>query len=43
MNFSETNMVDIYGAATLHLMTKIDDENNSDVKFTYINLLMKRL
>ena len=43
MNFSETNVVDIYAPATLHLMTKIDDENNSNVKFTYINLLMKRL
>ena len=43
MNFSETNVVDIYGPATLHLVTKIDNENNSDVKFTYINLLMKRL
>lgn len=43
MNFSETNVVDIYGPATLHLMTKIDDENNSIVKFTYINLIMKRL
>lgn len=43
MNFSETNIVDIYGPATLHLMTKIDDENNSNVKFTYINLIMKRL
>lgn len=43
MNFSETNVVDIYAPATLHLVTKIDDENNSDVKFTYINLLMKRL
>lgn len=43
MNFSETNVVDIYGPATLHLITKIDDVNNSNVKFTYINILMKRL
>ena len=32
MNFSETNIVDIYGPATLHLITKIDDVNNSNVK-----------
>lgn len=43
MNFSETNVVDIYGPATLYLITKIDDVSNSNVKFTYINMLMKRL
>ena len=43
MNFPETNVVDIYGLATLHLITKIDVVNKSNVKFTYINMLMKRL
>ena len=43
MNFPETNVVDIYGPATLHLITKIDVVNKSNVKFTYINMLMKRL
>ena len=32
MNFSETNVVDIYAPAILHLITKIDDVNNSNVK-----------
>lgn len=41
MDFSETNMVDIVGPATLQLQTSIDNPNSSNIKFTYMNIILK--
>lgn len=40
MDFSETNVVDIYGPTTLQLKTYITG-NPSNIKFTYMNVLIK--
>lgn len=39
MDFSETNVVDIYAPATLHLKTKID--GNDTIDFTHVNIIIK--
>lgn len=41
MDFSETNMVDIVGPATLQLQTSIENPGSSNIKFTYMNIILK--
>lgn len=41
MDFSETNMVDIVGPATLQLQTSIENPSSSNIKFTYMNIILK--
>lgn len=41
MDFSETNMVDIVGPATLQLQTSIENLGSSNIKFTYMNIILK--
>lgn len=41
MDFSETNFVDIEGPAFLQLKTNIDDTSTSNIKFTYMNIVIK--
>ena len=41
MDFSETNMVDIVGPATLQLQTSIENPGSSNNKFTYMNIILK--
>lgn len=41
MDFSETNFVEIEAPAVLHLKTSIDDLASSNIKFTYMNVVIK--
>ncbi len=41
MYFSKTSFVEIEGPATLHLETSIDKIDSSNIKFTYMNIVIK--